>query len=176
MTEVVKDEYEPDDVPIEPIVVRHGKRIHPLIADLAVPIDDLHQFKGNPNVGDIALIRRSLRRWGQYKPITVNVGTHTGRPMEILAGNHTWQAAKQEGWTEIARTLTDVDQEEALGIVAADNAIAEKAKRDPEALAEMLGGMDDLEATGYTDADLVKLLEVPADADEDDVTRTPSGV
>jgi hypothetical protein len=84
------------------------------------------------------------------------------------AGNHTWQAARQEGWTEIARTLTDVDEEEARGIVAADNAIAEKAKRDPDALAELLGGLDDLEATGYTDADLAKLLADDAgDADDE---------
>lgn len=170
MTDEVDDwaAREPEDVPIELPVVKHGKRIHPLIAELAVPIESLHQFKGNPNMGDIPLIRRSLRRFGQYKPITVNVGTHTGRPMEILAGNHTWQAARQEGWTEIARTLVDVDEEEARGIVAADNAIAEKAKRDPDALAELLGGLDSLDATGYTDSDLAKLLEQPADADDDD--------
>ena len=145
-------------------------RIHEQLAELVVPIETLHQFEGNPNVGDVALIRRSLRRFGQYKPITVNIGTLTGRPNEILAGNHTWQAARQEGWPDIARTLIDVDQQEATGIVAADNRIAELAKRDPEMLAEMLGGLDDLEATGYTEEDLAKLLEdqSPDDAGEDD--------
>jgi ParB-like chromosome segregation protein Spo0J len=133
-------------------------RIHTQLAELVVPIEELRQFKGNPNVGDVALIRRSLRRFGQYKPITVNIGTLTGRPNEILAGNHTWQAARQEGWPDIARTLIDVDQEEAVGIVAADNRIAELAKRDPEMLAEMLGGMDDLTATGYSEEDLAKLV------------------
>lgn len=145
-------------------------RIHEQLADLVVPIESLHQFLGNPNVGDIPLLRRSLRRFGQYKPITVNIGTLTGRPNEILAGNHTWQAARQEGWPDIARTLIDVDQQEATAIVAADNRIAELAKRDPEMLAEMLGGLDDLEATGYTEEDLAKLLEdqSPDDADADD--------
>jgi ParB-like chromosome segregation protein Spo0J len=148
-------------------------RIHAQLAELVVPIESLQQFKGNPNVGDVALIRRSLRRFGQYKPITVNVGTLTGRPNEIVAGNHTWQAARQEGWPDIARTLIDVDQEEAVGIVAADNRIAELAKRDPEILAEMLGGMDDLTATGYTEEDLAKLVadqsvDEGSDEDEDD--------
>ena len=68
------------------------------LAPLRVPIDSLRPFQKNPRRGDLMAIRASLEAHGQYRPIVVRAGSQ-----EILAGNHTWQAAKELGWEEIAR-------------------------------------------------------------------------
>jgi ParB-like chromosome segregation protein Spo0J len=62
-----------------------------------VAIDDLTPFPGNPRRGAVAAIKESLEQKGQYRPIVVRRQT-----MEVLAGNHTLQAAKELGWKEIA--------------------------------------------------------------------------
>lgn len=155
-------------------------RIHPDIADKVVPIDSLHEYHRNPNIGDVPKIAHSLRNNGQFKTITVNVGTYTGRPNEILAGNHTWKAAKELGWVDIARSLVDVDEQTAARIVADDNHTAELAKRDPEKLAELLGFIaeDDLAKSTFTDDELAKLLggDDEGDADVDDEGEPVWGV
>lgn len=146
--------------------------IHEPIAKLTVPIADLVPYERNPRRGSVETIRESLRTHGQYRPIVVNHGTHTGRANEILAGNHTWQAAKDEGWSEIAATYVDVDEETAKKIVVMDNRAADKARNDADALAALLGELGDLTGTGYTDDDLAKLLgEDSPNADEQFASR-----
>lgn len=140
--------------------------IHPDIADLAVPLADLNPYHKNPRRGDIETIRESLRTNGQYRPIVVNRGTKTGRPNEILAGNHTFAAAKAEKWTEIAATFVDVDNDQAAKLVVIDNRASDKAKNDKDVLADLLGSLDDLEGTGYSAEDLAKLCSNdPPDTD-----------
>ena len=62
------------------------------------PVADLRPYHRNPRRGDVAQIARSLKRTGQYRPIVANKGTHTGRPGEVLAGNHTLAAARVLRW------------------------------------------------------------------------------
>ena len=62
-----------------------------------VPVINLKPYPNNPRKGNVDLIAESLEAYGQYKPITVN--KRTG---EILAGNHTYEAAKKLGWVEIS--------------------------------------------------------------------------
>jgi ParB-like chromosome segregation protein Spo0J len=76
-------------------------------------------------VGSFPRLLTRLRVRGQYRPIVVNVGTHTGRPLEVLAGNHTLQAAMSLGWEQIEATTVDVDDEDAAQIVLADNRLAD---------------------------------------------------
>lgn len=58
---------------------------------LAVAIDQLAQLEGNPRVGDVPAIARSMAVFGQRKPIVVrDKGDGT---LEIEAGNHQAQAA-----------------------------------------------------------------------------------
>ena len=133
-------------------------RIPDSLRDLAVPLVTLNPYHKNPRRGDVPVIRESLRRNGQYRPIVVNKGTHTGRLNEILAGNHTYTAAKAEGWEDIAVTWVDVDDDQAARLVLIDNRASDKATNDSDVLAEVLGSMDDLIGTGYTDDDLSKLL------------------
>ena len=66
----------------------------------AIPIDDIHSHPVNPRKGDITGIAESLEVNGQYSPVVVDA-----RNGNILAGNHTWRAAKSLGWEEIASSM-----------------------------------------------------------------------
>lgn len=103
-----------------------------------MPIGDLTPYHRNPRRGNMAAIAESLKARGQYKPIVVNKGTKTGIANEILAGNHTWQAAKSLGWTTIEAVIVDLDADQAAQIVLADNRIADLGGYDTDALAELL--------------------------------------
>lgn len=131
-------------------------------------VDDLQPYHENPRRGDVDTIAESLRVNGQYRPIVVNKGTRTGRDMEILAGNHTYLAARQLGWDMIACTVVDVDETAAARIVLADNRTSDLAGFDTEQLAALLQSLDDLEGSGYTEKDLAALTpydDTPPDAD-----------
>ena len=123
-------------------------------------VADLRTFLGNPRRGNIAKIAESLAVNGMYKPLVVNRGTHTGRPNEVLAGNHTLMAARELGWTEVNAWVIDVDEHQAKKIVAADNRTADLGDYDNEALVALLSDMEDLEGTGYVADDLEALKDL----------------
>jgi ParB-like chromosome segregation protein Spo0J len=136
------------------------------IDSLKVAIADLRPYPGNPRRGDLGAIRASLERNGQYRPIVVN-----RRRMEVLAGNHTLRAATELGWSEIAATFVDVDDDQAQRIVLADNRTNDLAGYDSEALVDLLEQLPDLDGSGYDGAALDALLDeigrAPALADDD---------
>lgn len=128
----------------------------------------LNTYYKNPRRGNTELIANSLRTHGQYKPICANVGTHTKRPNEVLAGNHTLMAfrdlAEADGasgrWDEILVHWVDVDEDTAARIVAVDNRASEVGSTDNDTLLELLQGLDPvkgLEGTGF-DEDYVQML------------------
>jgi hypothetical protein len=121
-------------------------------------VAELHTYVRNPRRGNIEAIRASLRANLQYNPITVNIGTHTNRPYEVLRGNHTLLAAREEGWETVDVVLVDVDADQARRVVLVDNKLPEMGTYDIEALTAELQELDDLEGTGYTQEDLDKLL------------------
>lgn len=131
--------------------------IHELTTE-RVPVAELRTYHRNPRQGDTAAIAGSLRVNGQYRPLVANRGTHTGRHSEVLAGNHTLAAARDLGWDEIAVAWVDVDDDQAVRIVAADNRTADLGGYDDRLLAELLGGLDTLDGTGYDDTDLDDIL------------------
>lgn len=137
-----------------------GAPLHNLALD-RVAVAELHTYHRNPRRGDVEAIRASLAVNGQYRPLVVNRGTHTGRPAEVLAGNHTLMAAREAGWPDVAVCWVDVDDDHAGRIVAADNRTADLGDYDNAALAALLGELPDLAGTGYTDADLAALLAGP---------------
>ena len=140
------------------------------------PVDDLAPYHRNPRRGDVKAIARSLETNGQYRPIVVNLGTHTGRPNEVLAGNHTLAGAKHLGWATVWGTTVDVTDSRARRIVAADNRTADLGDYDPNELADLLTAIqeevDGLDGTGYLDADLEAILNgiepEPEEEDEED--------
>jgi len=108
-------------------------------------VTDLKEYRNNPRKGNVDLIAESLSKYGQYKPITVNKSTG-----EILAGNHTFKAAKQLGWSNIDVVYVDVDDTTAAKIVAIDNRASDMGEYDKIVLADLLDSMDTLEGSGYT--------------------------
>lgn len=118
-----------------------------------VALITLKPYPNNPRKGNVDLIAESLETYGQYKPITVN--KRTG---EILAGNHTYQAASKLGWETIAVTYVDVDAVTAAKIVAIDNRTADQGTYDTESLLKLLDELPDLNATGYGQDDYDDLL------------------
>ena len=149
-----------------------------MIATKELPVKDLHTYHKNPRVGDVDAIAESLRVNGQYRAIVVNKGTHTGRPMEVLAGNHTLKAARQLGWDKITAHLLDVDEDTATRIVLADNRTADLGEYDETLILELLESLDEIDGTGFNQDDLQDLLQsvepdVPMLTGEDEVPELP---
>ncbi|PSK95791.1 ParB-like nuclease family protein [Haloactinopolyspora alba] len=151
--------------------------------DLAVVdfnVTELARYYRNPRRGDVDAIAASLAANGQYRPIIVNTGRQTGRPLEVLAGNHTLDAAKQLDWSTVKAVTVDVDDVSAARIVAADNRTSDLGTYDSEALLALLTeDLPDLDGTGYDDDALAELMRnadadpLNLDDDEDD-DRAPS--
>lgn len=114
-----------------------------------VRIGDVRPHPKNPRKGNVSRIADSLRVNGQYKPILVN-----SRNNQILAGTHTWKAAKTLGWATISATHIDADEATALSILLADNRAADAGWTDEDAAMELLQALPDLAGTGYTEEDL----------------------
>jgi hypothetical protein len=123
------------------------------LAELRVPIGSVKPYRRNPRRGNLGVIRESLRANGQYRPLVVN-----RRTSEVLAGNHTLAGALAEGWTEIAVTYVDVDDEQAARIVLVDNRSSDLAVYDDQALVDLLDSLPSLEATGFTGRTLDSLI------------------
>ena len=99
-----------------------------------VDINSVEAHPKNVRQGDIGAISESLKAHGQYRPIVVDK-----RTSRILAGNHTWKAAKALGWQEInAGFIETKDDDEALRILLADNRTTDLASYDEAELANLL--------------------------------------
>lgn len=151
----------------------------------AVAPSVLRLYGRNPRKGNVGAVAASLKAHGQYKPIVANIGTHTGRTNEVLAGNHTLKAFRHLSekfpddprWNSILVHWIDVDNDQAARIVLADNRTAEKGRYDNKVLADLLADVaDDLTGLGYTSEDLDALnsvadeivIDPDADLDDDD--------
>ena len=133
---------------------------------VVMPVGCLRLHPRNPRRGNVAAIKRSLARNGQYTPLTAQRSTR-----KVLRGNHTLRAARELGWQEIAVYLVDVTDEAALRIVLADNRTSDLATYDLAELAELLVEVGELDGTGYEPADLNALLDdlsrgMPVEEDE----------
>ena len=126
-----------------------------------VPIADLVTFPGNARRGDVESIKASLRRFGQYRTITVDRSTG-----HILVGNHTTIAAKELGWTQIEVHYVDYNEQDARAINVGDNRHGDRGHYDISDLVTQLQEVDDLTGTGYVDEDIARLLEQLAAADD----------
>jgi ParB-like chromosome segregation protein Spo0J len=88
------------------------------LRSLAVPIDDLTEDPANARVGhDLDRIAASLAQYGQRKPVVAN----RLQGNKIEAGNGTFRAAKQLGWTQLAVVFVDDDAATAAAFGISDN-------------------------------------------------------
>ena len=117
------------------------------------PIKSIKTYDKNPRIGNIDAIAESLEKSGQFKPIVVN-----SRNNQILAGNHTFLAARKLGWTEIYVSFVDVDEETAKRIVLADNRTSDMGEYDDKVLAELLASLPDIVGTGYEQTDIDEII------------------
>ena len=120
-------------------------------------IADLHLHPHNPRQGDIGAIMTSMKAHGIYAPIVVQSAT-----MNVIKGNHTMQAAHNLGYEEIDAIMLDVDDDQALRILLADNQVGDQATNDLAVLVDLLEALMQseytLEGTGFTGDDLDELL------------------
>jgi len=128
------------------------------IAYRIVDIDSVKTHPKNVRQGDIGAISESLKAHGQYRPIVVDERTNL-----ILAGNHTWKAAKALGWSEInAGFIETKDDDEALRILLADNRTTDLATYDDKQLANLLKDLADTDegllGTAFDGDDLDDLI------------------
>lgn len=139
--------------------------------------DQLHTFHKNARRGDVDAIAGSLRKHSQYRPIVVNIGTYTGRPYEILAGNHTLMAIRKLAeqypddprWNHVKVHWGDWDEDTCTSIVVTDNKTAELGTTDFGQLKELLESLPSLDGTGFTPLDLEGLTQALAPPSLDDL-------
>ena len=129
---------------------------------------------------NIEAIKESLRRWGQQKPIVIDLDN------VVIAGNGTLAAAREMGWKQIQTVRTDLNEAEKLGYAIADNRTAELADWDEVQLAATLQDIaqEDIESTGFSVNDLNKLvnrisktleLNMPHDEQTQGLVSQPGG-
>jgi DNA modification methylase len=160
-------------------------RIAEDLQHLATDITKIHVMPGNPRMGDVTAVARSLVEFGQVKPIVVQRSTG-----DIIAGNHTFMAAVQLDATEIAVVFVDMDDVTARAYALADNRTAELGGYDQQALADMIAMVAEsadaslFAATGYDDDYLNQLLaavspqavEPQVDPDDADLEPPPEPI
>lgn len=129
-------------------------KISKTLENLLIDINLLKIRENNPRQGNISKIKKSLKINGQYRPIVVNKKNN-----EILAGNHTYQAAKELGWEKIAVTWVDVSEEEAQKIVLIDNKSNDDSTYDNQILLDILNDLDNFDGTGYSIDDYNDLFD-----------------
>lgn len=136
-------------------------------------LTELNTYHKNPRRGDTAAIAASMEANGVFRPLVVNKGTHTGRPMEVLAGNHSLMAMRDlaeknphdKRWHKADVYLLDVDDDRAARIVLADNRTSDLASYDDTELLGLLEQVeDDLTGTAYTEDDLHHLFAATSSA------------
>lgn len=145
--------------------------MHLVIAAETVPITGLKAHPKNPRVGNVEVIMDSLKTNGQYKSIVVN-----RRDSTILAGTHTWKAARKLGWSHISVNYVDVPEDRALEIVLTDNRAADGGMTDEQGAFALLATLPDLAGTGYAPEDLkLPVIDYDALMGLDGEEQEPSG-
>lgn len=142
---------------------------HEGLIPLMVGIDTVVPHPENYNEGDVEAVMESIEVNGMYRPVFVQDSTNY-----IIAGNHTWLACKSLDAEAIPVVRLDVDDDEAVRIMLADNEIARKAIANPHAELALLERLEKttsegLRGTGKTTYDLEvirALAEIPVQHDE----------
>lgn len=133
---------------------------------MAVELDSLTPRKANPNQGDVDYIAGLLTKFGAWKNIVYDRQTR-----EILAGNHTWAAARKLGWKTFPAVGIDVSDTDAIEVLIGDNEASNLSHWDNQALLGLLEtpGVDN-DLLGFDDDALEKLR---AELDDDDELGMP---
>lgn len=121
-----------------------------------VSVEELITHPQNPRVGNTEAIAASIEDNGWWGTVVVQSSTK-----HILAGNHRVMAAKQLGMERVHVYWVDVNDDQALKILLADNRTTDLASYDDAVLAELLSNLDGdnpLAGTGYDTESITELL------------------
>lgn len=137
--------------------------ITPDLRALAVPLERIQLDPENVRLHperNIEAIMASYRRFGQRKPIVVNRTTGRGTTID---GNGQLIAAMRLGWTHIAVTWVDDDEDTAKAYAIAANQTGLSSQYDYQQLAAQVqelsaAGMD-IAVLGFADFELEPLLQ-----------------
>lgn len=124
----------------------------PALEPHLIDIASVQKHPRNVRKGNVDALARMLQKYGQMSPIVVQASTGN-----ICKGNHTWEAAKKIGWTVIAATKADLDDDTAFAYLLADNRASDLAEYDKAALARSLQELADagkLQGTLWTADDV----------------------
>lgn len=133
-----------------------------------VAIGAVRPHPANPRIGDVAAIKESLLWHGQYRTIVVQRSTGY-----VLAGNHTWRAAKELGWATIKVGYIDCDAVTATRILLVDNRDGDLARYDDVQLLNVLNELavtpEQLMGTGWSIETLTDLANRTSVVDLDEL-------
>lgn len=104
---------------------------------------------------NIATIKESLQKFGQYRPFVVQ-----RQGMIIRVGNGMYQAMRELGWSEGYVEIKELSDADATALSILDNRSSELADWDDKILAEILKDMpDDMrDFVGFDESEINKLL------------------
>jgi hypothetical protein len=126
---------------------------------LTVPPEELTAFPGNAKEHDDDELDGSANRFGQFRSVLARK-LEDGQ-LQLLAGHGTTAALMRSGLSKVRVELIECDDDTAIGIVVADNAIGRRAGFNESALATLLGRLDEgggFAGTGVTSAEYDDLL------------------
>lgn len=120
-----------------------------------VEIGQLRPHPENPRNGDQEAINASIAEHGVFRTVVVSSDD------VVLAGNHTYAGAIEEGETHlwISRVPFTHTDEQARQIMLVDNRAADLGRYDTAQLVKVLQDLEDIEPAGYGDDDLKELVE-----------------
>lgn len=149
---------------------------------LAMPVGDIQYDPANArnhNERSIDAVAKSLREFGQRKPIVLHRDPTTG-DLTTKAGNGTLAAAIERlGWTHIAAVAVEEDPRRSNAYAIADNRTGELSDWDYKQLTallpDLLDGDDafDLDSMGWTQEEVDNFLK--ADWKPPDLEPLPDG-
>lgn len=119
-------------------------------------IDELKPYKNNPRKNDKAVdvVVKSIKEFGFKNPIILDKNN------EIIAGHTRLKAAKKLGLKEVPTIRADdLTQEQVKAFRIMDNKSGEKAEWDLDILVEEFGSINNLEFTGFSEAEIDKILD-----------------
>ncbi len=142
-----------------------------------VQVDQLVPYERNPNEGDVALVAKSLERFGYAK---VSIGVD--EDMVLLYGHTTLAAARSLGWTRIPKVsmVEGLTTQEKIAYRVMDNQAGRVAHWNEDLLRvefQTLQESDfDLTLTGFTLQEATRLLQGPAPIAKEDDYEIPDEI
>ena len=138
-------------------------------------VGDLEPHPLNPRRGDVEAIQESIEVNGFFGAVIAQTPRGRKKRHRIIAGEHRWRAAKEQGMTDVPVLALDVDDATAIRMMVADNRTSDQAGYALRELADVLSNMESLVGTGYSVPQLADLQNQRARPDLDDLLKQPGG-